>query len=110
MTRAGLRFEWKRWAPPCVSCHEHVTRGHPARTAPGSHQPHGSSAGGVADRSIKTIVVGAHEALPDSLSAGHSMNATPVGEQSGRLAYAALLDARDKGSKQVYLLASHSHF
>jgi hypothetical protein len=63
----------------------------------------------VANRSITTIVVGSHRALPDSLSAGHSMNESPAGEQSGRLAYAALLEAHTKGGKQVYLIASHSH-
>jgi hypothetical protein len=63
----------------------------------------------IADPSITTLVVGMHKALPDSLSAGHSMNETPAGEQSGRAAYRVLLEAR-AGGKKVYLLASHSHF
>jgi hypothetical protein len=63
----------------------------------------------VADVSVRSIVVGMHKALPDSISAGHSMNESPVGEQSGRAVYRALLDARDRG-KRIYTLASHSHF
>jgi hypothetical protein len=64
----------------------------------------------VADPAIRTIVVGMHRALPDSLAASHSMNDSPAGEQSGRLVYRALLEARDKGGKRVYVLASHAHF
>jgi len=62
-----------------------------------------------ADPSIRTIVVGMHAALPDSLSASHSMNEWTQGEQSGRRVYADLLKARSDG-KRVYVLASHSHF
>jgi hypothetical protein len=63
----------------------------------------------LADSSIYTIVVGMHRALPDSISADHSMNETPQGTESGRLVYQDLLKAQTKG-KHVYLLASHSHF
>jgi hypothetical protein len=69
----------------------------------------GAVARDIADPSIKAIVVGMHKALPDSIAADHSMNESPVGEQSGRAVYRVLLDARDKG-KHVYALASHSHF
>jgi hypothetical protein len=63
-----------------------------------------------ADASIRTIVVGMHEALPDSISKGHSMSESPQGEASGRRAYGMLLEARNNSHKTVYLLASHSHF
>jgi len=64
----------------------------------------------VSDPAIRSIVVGMHAALPDSLASGHSMNNSPAGEQSGRAVYELLLDARNRGHKNVYLLASHSHF
>ena len=59
---------------------------------------------------VKSVVVGMHEALPDSVAAGHSMSDFPVAEQSGRRVYADLLKFRDEGHKNVYVLASHSHF
>jgi hypothetical protein len=59
---------------------------------------------------IRSVVVGMHEALPDSLSAGHSMNESAQGTESGRRVYQALLQFRADTSKRVYLLASHSHF
>ncbi len=59
---------------------------------------------------IKTLVVGMHAALPDSISAGHSMNQSPDGIETGRRAYKDLLEARNKSRKRVYVLASHSHF
>ncbi len=64
----------------------------------------------LADPAIKTIVVGMHKALPESISAGHSMNESPTGIESGRRVYADLLRARDEAHKRVYVLASHSHF
>ncbi len=63
-----------------------------------------------ADPSITTIVVGMHEALPDSISFDHSMSDYPAGVQSGRLVYKRLLRSRDQAHKMVYVLASHSHF
>lgn len=62
------------------------------------------------DANVRTIVVGMHEALPESVSAGHSMNQSPVGVASGRTVYAELLRARSVAHKNVYVLASHSHF
>ncbi len=62
------------------------------------------------DAAIKTVVVGMHEALPDSRSCGHSMSNYPRQRETGRRVYHLLLEMRDKSQKQVYVLASHSHF
>ena len=62
-----------------------------------------------ADPAIHTIVVGMHEALPQSISADHSMDMWQLGEQTGLQVYHDLLKAQEKG-KKVYVLASHSHF
>jgi hypothetical protein len=59
---------------------------------------------------LRTIVAGMHEALPDSLSASHSMCGSSPGIASGRAAYNALVHARQAAHKNVYVLASHSHF
>jgi hypothetical protein len=59
---------------------------------------------------IRTIIVGMHEALPDSLSEIHSMSESGQGERSGREVYEALLHAQNSAHKHVYVLASHSHF
>lgn len=59
---------------------------------------------------IRSIVVGMHEALPESISFDHSMNQSETGTESGRRVYADLLRARDQGHKRVYVLASHSHY
>ena len=64
----------------------------------------------LADPSVTTIVTGMHKALPESISAGHSMNESPTGTESGRRVYADLLRARDEAHKHVYVLASHSHY
>ena len=58
---------------------------------------------------VRSVVVGMHRALPDSLSAGHSMNDSAQGAASGRSVYDALLAFRRSSSKPVYVLASHSH-
>lgn len=62
------------------------------------------------DDAVRSLVVGMHSALPDSLSAGHSMNDSAQEATSGRHAYAALLKFRNETHKNVYVLASHSHF
>ncbi len=62
------------------------------------------------DPVVRTVVVGMHDALPDSLSAGHSMNESAQGERSGRRVYNDLVAFREKTGKRVYVLASHSHF
>jgi len=64
----------------------------------------------LADPAVTTIVTGMHKALPESISAGHSMNESPTGIESGRHVYADLLRARDEAHKHVYVLASHSHY
>jgi len=60
---------------------------------------------------VLSVVVGMHEALPDSIANAHSMCDDPTkvdGCVSGRHVYNELLHFQDK--KPVYLLASHSHF
>ncbi|MGA8223312.1 MAG: hypothetical protein WB780_16815 [Candidatus Acidiferrales bacterium] len=59
---------------------------------------------------IATIVLGMHEALPESISANHSMNQSAAGVESGRRVYADLLKAQDEAHKRVYVLSSHSHY
>jgi hypothetical protein len=63
-----------------------------------------------ASSEIRSIVVGMHEALPGSISRGHSMNESAQGEKSGRDVYEALWHAQESAHKHVYVLASHSHF
>jgi hypothetical protein len=62
------------------------------------------------DSSIATVVVGMHEALPDSIARSHSMSDSPQAEASGRRAYSDLLQLQKSTQKNVYVLASHSHF
>jgi hypothetical protein len=63
-----------------------------------------------ANRRIRTIVVGMHEALPESISKNHSMDQSKGGTETGLRVYADLLKARNEDHKQVYVLASHSHY
>jgi len=63
-----------------------------------------------ADPAIVTIVVGMHEALPESISKDHSMNQTELGVESGRRVYADLWNLQNQAHKRVYVLASHSHY
>ncbi len=60
------------------------------------------------DSTIRALVVGMHEALPESLARGHSMSDAPVAEATGLQVYTQLLEVRK--TKPVYVLASHSHF
>ena len=62
------------------------------------------------DESIRTLVVGMHEALPESISANHSMNEYASGIVTGRSVYAMLLSMQNDAHKIVYVLASHSHY
>jgi hypothetical protein len=64
----------------------------------------------LADPAVTTIVAGMHKALPESISAGHSMDESPNGTESGRHVYADLLRAQNDAHKRVYVLASHSHY
>jgi hypothetical protein len=59
---------------------------------------------------IRTVVVGMHEALPESISANHSMNQSATGTESGRRVYSDLLKTQNEAHKRVYVLASHSHY
>ena len=60
------------------------------------------------DGGIRAVVVGMHEALPESIARGHSMSDSPTAESSGAQVYALLLELKKK--KPVYVLASHSHY
>src|SRR5215467_1020522 len=62
------------------------------------------------DDSIRTVIAGMHEALPESISANHSMNEYPSGIETGRRVYQMLLKMQNESHKTVYVLASHSHF
>ena len=62
------------------------------------------------DQAIHTIVVGMHEALPQSISANHSMNESPMGIETGTSVYRMLLSMQNTAHKKVYVLASHSHY
>jgi hypothetical protein len=62
------------------------------------------------DSAIRTLVVGMHKALPESISSNHSMNESPAGVQSGRQVYQMLLKMQNDARKIVYVLASHSHY
>lgn len=59
---------------------------------------------------VKSVVVGMHEALPDSIANFHSMGDSLAGRPSGESAYKALINFRDESHKPVYVLATHSHF
>jgi hypothetical protein len=75
------------------------------------------------DGTVRTVIVGMHEALPDSISTDHAMcdpelDAREKGKypykqscDEGREAYQKLLELqKEKPEKQVYVLASHSHY
>ena len=59
---------------------------------------------------VRTVVLGMHAALPDSSSAGHSMHASAQEQARGRKVYNQLAAFRKSTKKNVYVLASHSHF
>jgi hypothetical protein len=59
------------------------------------------------DREVRAVVVGMHQALPDSLAHSHSMDDELIEQATGRQLYAQLLEMRS--SKPVYILASHLH-
>jgi hypothetical protein len=72
--------------------------------------------GAMTDPAIKSVVVGMHEALPDSIAESHSMGDNAAGRASGQEVYKELEEFRDQSRsadgkhKNVYILASHSHF
>jgi len=59
---------------------------------------------------IRSIVVGMHAALPGSFGFNHSMSDWAQGDESGRQVYNELWHAKNAAHKNVYVLASHSHF
>ncbi len=63
-----------------------------------------------ADGGVRALVLGMHEALPESISKVHSMEHSRVGDETGTEAYHWLLDFKARSGKPVYVLASHSHF
>lgn len=68
------------------------------------------------DKTISTVVVGMHEALPHSNASSHAMCDAAIADpetrnescKSGERVYSDLLEFQKK--KHVYVLASHSHF
>lgn len=62
-----------------------------------------------ADKSVKSVVVGMHAALPESVSRNHAMDKTCESFCNGKRAYEMLERVQSKG-KQVLVLASHSHY
>jgi hypothetical protein len=62
------------------------------------------------DAAIHTLLVGMHEALPESISSNHSMDESPAGVATGRQVYHMLLKMQNDAHKKVYVLASHSHY
>lgn len=62
------------------------------------------------DPQVRTIVIGMHQALPDSIGNSHSMTESAAGIESGRCVYKSLARFQRETRKRVYLLASHSHF
>lgn len=59
---------------------------------------------------IRALMVGMHEALPDSYSIDHSMNQGTDEGTSGRIVYKDLLALKAQTGKPVYIVASHSHY
>jgi hypothetical protein len=59
---------------------------------------------------VHALVVGMHAALPDSVASGHSMNDWNSGLTTGRQVFTDLLNFKKQTKKNVYILASHSHF
>ena len=62
------------------------------------------------DFSVRALVLGMHEALPDSISADHSMNQSEPGTIAGRTVSDWLVDFKARTRKPLYVLASHSHY
>jgi hypothetical protein len=62
------------------------------------------------DPAVRVVIVGMHEALPNSVACGHSMNDSPLGVETGRRVYRDLLKWKAATGKKVQVLASHSHY
>lgn len=61
-------------------------------------------------RNVKTVVVGMHVPLPESIAAAHGMDVTVQGLESGLRVYADLLRFRNSTSKGIYVLASDNNY
>lgn len=59
---------------------------------------------------VRTVVIGTHDALPFSITCDHSMNESAQMTRTGTEVYRDLLKFRTDTKKNVYLIASHSHF
>jgi len=63
------------------------------------------------DANVKTVVVGMHAALPGSLAVNHSMDQYRAdGKQRALTLYRDLVTARNKYHRNIYILASHTHY
>lgn len=63
------------------------------------------------DPNVKSVVVGMHAALPGSLATNHSMDQhRQEGKERALALYRDLATARNKYHKNVYILASHTHY
>jgi len=62
-----------------------------------------------ADPDVKTIIVGMHAALPESISRKHAMDRNCAAYCAGKRAYNRLTATQSRG-KKVYVMASHSHY
>jgi hypothetical protein len=62
-----------------------------------------------ADPQVKTIIVGMHAALPESIARDHAMDRNCASFCNGKRAYERLRVTQSKG-KKVYVMASHSHY
>jgi|GEM_PF-230616 len=62
-----------------------------------------------ADPEVKTIIVGMHAALPESISKKHAMDRNCAAFCAGKRAYNRLTATQSRG-KKVYVMASHSHY
>lgn len=61
------------------------------------------------DPQVKTIIVGMHAALPESVARDHAMDRNCASFCNGKRAYDRLRVTQSKG-KKVYVLSSHSHY
>ena len=61
------------------------------------------------NKSVKSVVVGMHAALPESVSKSHAMDKTCESLCNGKRAY-AMIERFQAGGKHVLVLASHSHY
>jgi hypothetical protein len=61
------------------------------------------------DPRVKSIIVGMHAALPESVSKDHAMDRNCASFCAGKRAYDRLGVTQSRG-KNVYLMASHSHY